>query len=56
MRTLIKNIGEIFGILPENVLKKEGEEMSRVGSLKDAWMTLRDGKIEAFGPAGEAEG
>ena len=30
--------------------------MSRVGSLKDAWMTLRDGKIEAFGPAGEAEG
>lgn len=56
MRTLIKNIGEIFGILPENVLKKEGEEMSRVGSLKDAWMTLRDGKIEALGPAGEAEG
>lgn len=56
MRTLIKNIGEIFGILPENVLKKEGEEMSRVGSQKNAWMTLRDGKIEAFGPAGEAEG
>ena len=56
MRTLIKNIGEIFGILPENVLRKEGEEMARVNSLKDAWMTLRDGKIEAFGPAGEAEG
>lgn len=56
MRTLIKNIGEIFGILPENVRRKEGEEMARVNSLKDAWMTLRDGKIEAFGPAGEAEG
>lgn len=56
MRTLIKNIGEIFGILPENVLRKEGVEMARVNSLKDAWMTLRDGKIEAFGPAGEAEG
>lgn len=56
MRTLIKNIGEIFGILPDNVLKKEGEEMSRAGSLKDAWMTLRDGKIEAFGPVDKAEG
>lgn len=51
MRTLIKNIGEIFGILPEGVVKKEGHEMSTVTSLKDAYITISDGRIESFGPA-----
>lgn len=51
MRTLIKNIGEIFGILPEGVTKKEGQEMSAVSSLKNAYIILNNGKIESFGPA-----
>lgn len=49
MRTLIKNISEIFGILPEGTEKKEGHEMSVVTSLKDACITIKDGKIESFG-------
>ena len=49
MRTLIKNIGTIYGILPEGVMKKEGTEMNEVLSLDNACITVKDGKIESFG-------
>ena len=49
MRTLITNIKEIFGILPHGIMKKEGEEMGSVESLKDAWLLVDGGKIADFG-------
>ena len=49
MRTLIKNIGTIYGILPEGVMKKEGTEMNEVLSMDNAHITVSDGKIESFG-------
>lgn len=55
MKTLIKNIGEIFGILPGGVMKKEGTEMASVSSLKDAYIIIRDGKIESFGPVSDLD-
>lgn len=49
MRTLIKNIGTIYGILPEGVMKKEGTEMNEVLSMDNAHITVSEGKIESFG-------
>lgn len=33
MKTLIRNIGQIAGIIEESVLRKNGEEMSQTGTL-----------------------
>lgn len=33
MKTLIRNIGQIAGIVEESVLRKNGEEMSQTGTL-----------------------
>ena len=50
MRTcLIKNIGELIGIVPQGVTRKCGEAMSEVESLHNAWLLIRDGRIAAFG-------
>ena len=46
---LIVNIGEIVGIVPAGVLRKQGAEMAETGVLKDAWLAIEDGKIKAFG-------
>ena len=46
---IIKNIGELVGIVPEGVLRKQGAEMAETGVLKDAWLAVEDGKIKAFG-------
>ena len=46
---IIKNIGEIVGIVPQGVLRKEGAEMAETGVLKDAWLAIEDGRIKAFG-------
>ena len=50
--TLIKNIGELVGIVPAGVLRKQGAEMAETGVLKDAWLAIEDGKIASFGPVG----
>ena len=55
---IITNIGELVGIVPEGVLRKQGAEMAETGVLKDAWLAVEDGKIQAFGqmadrPVGE---
>ncbi len=61
-KILIKNIGELIGIVPEGVLKKEGREMGEVSSLKNAWLLADGEKIESFGrmddcpPVQESEG
>ena len=49
MKTLIINIGELVGIVPAGVLRKQGAEMAETGVLKDAWLAIEDGKIKAFG-------
>ena len=46
---LIKNIGELVGIVPKGVLRKQGAEMAKTGVLRDAWLAVEDGKIKAFG-------
>lgn len=53
MKRLIVNIGELVGIVPEGVLRKQGAEMSETGVLKDAWLRLEDGLIKDFGPMSE---
>ena len=50
MKLLIINIGELAGIVPEGVMRKQGEEMSETGVLKDAWFRVEDGLIKDFGP------
>ena len=46
---LIKNIGELVGIVPEGVLRKQGAEMAETGILHDAWLAVEDGRIVGFG-------
>ena len=53
---LITNIGELVGIVPEGVLRKQGAEMAETGVLKDAWLAIEDGKIKAFGKMAELVG
>lgn len=50
MRTVIVNIGELAGIVPEGVLRKNGAEMGETGILHDAWISFSDGIIEDFAP------
>ena len=47
---IIKNIGELVGILPQGIRRKVGAEMDEVTSVKDAFLTAVDGLIEDFGP------
>ena len=46
---IIKNIGELVGIVPAGVVRKCGAEMSRTGVLRDAWLRIEDGRIAGFG-------
>ena len=53
--TTIINIGELVGIVPKGVLRKQGAEMSETGILHDAWLRIApDGTIEDFGTMSEA--
>ena len=47
---IIRNIGELVGIVPAGVARKCGAEMSRTGVLRDAWLRIEDGRIAGFGP------
>ncbi len=47
---IIRNIGELVGIVPAGVTRKCGAEMSRTGVLRDAWLRIEDGRIAGFGP------
>ncbi len=53
---LIKNIGELVGIVPAGVLRKQGAEMAETGVLKDAWLVIEDGKIAGFGKMADLVG
>ena len=47
--TIITDIGELVGIVPEGVLRKRGAEMDEVGTLKDAYLTIEGERIAGFG-------
>ena len=53
---IIKNIGELVGIVPPGVLRKQGAEMAETGVLKDAWLAVEDGKIAGFGKMADLVG
>lgn len=50
MKTLIRNIGQIAGIVEAGVMRKEGVSMSETGTLESAWLLVEDDKIACFGP------
>ncbi len=50
MKTLVKNIKELVGIETTPQLRKQGKEMSRLETVKDAYLIVEDGKFAAFGP------
>ena len=54
MKTLIRNIGKLIGIVPEGTLRKEGPEMGKVSSLDNAWLLINGERIEAFGQEGDS--
>lgn len=53
MRRLIYNIGSIIGLQPRDKERLCGKEMAEVHSLDDAWLSIRNGRIEAFGTMSE---
>lgn len=50
MKTLIKNIRQIAGIVGEGILRKEGAAMSETGTLDSAWLLIDNERIADFGP------
>lgn len=50
MKTLIRNIGQIAGIVEAGVMRKEGVAMSETGIQENAWLLIEDDKIACFGP------
>lgn len=51
--TIITNIGELVGIVPEGVPRKRGAGMDEVGSLRDAYLTIEGERISGFGNMSE---
>ena len=49
MRTLIKNIKELVGVEQTPQLRKQGQEMAQLETIKDSYLVIEDGKIVAFG-------
>ena len=50
---LIINIGELAGIAPTGLLRRQGAEMADAGILHDAWLSVEDGRITGYGPMSE---
>ena len=53
---IIYNIGELVGIVPEGVLRKQGAEMAQTGVQHDAWLRIEEGRIVDFGEMAEIPG
>ena len=49
MRTVIHNIGRLCGILPASVRRLDGEGMSQVECIGNAWLEITDGIISGYG-------
>jgi len=54
--TTITNIGELVGIVPEGVLRKQGAEMDETGIISNAFISFTDGRIVDFGHMDKAPG
>ena len=54
MRRLFNNIGTLAGIVPAEVLRKEGAAMDEVGTIDKAWLLVEDGRIAGLGGGAEA--
>ncbi len=52
---LIKNIKQLLVTGYEGQQKVSGEDMSRLSFLEDAWLRIKDGKIEGYGKMGDRE-
>ena len=52
--TTIINIGELVGIVPEGVLRKQGAEMNETGIIRNAFLSFDEGRIVDFGPMSDA--
>ena len=46
---LFRNIGELAGIAPEGLLRRQGAGMADAGILHDAWLAVEDGRSVDFG-------
>ena len=46
---IITNIKELVGILPKNKLVVGGKEMNELSILKNAFIEVKDDKIQSFG-------
>lgn len=46
---LFRNIGELAGIAPEGLLRRQGAEMADAGILHDAWLAVEYGRIVDYG-------
>ena len=55
MKTLITNIGELVGIVPAGVRRKQGTEMNETGILHNAWLLIDSGRIASFGTTDDAQ-
>lgn len=49
MSLLVKNIGCIVGIDESGRERVEGRDMAEIGTLEDAWLLARDGRIVDYG-------
>lgn len=50
MNLIVKNIGQLIGIRPKEVKSLRGDEMNKVISLENAWLSVNGDEIESFGP------
>ena len=50
MKRTFVDIKEIVGVQPSGVLRLQGAEMASTGTVRNAWLTVDDGLISAFGP------
>ena len=55
-RLLVKNIGRVVGIQPEERLRICGAEMDRLETLADAWLLVEGERIAAFGEMASLDG
>lgn len=53
-RTLIYNIGTLYGVLPQGTERLQGREMDSVGSIGNAYIVIEDQKIAEFGRTDDA--
>ncbi len=48
-KIIIKNIKELVQVLDTEVRMLKGEQMSKLSTLKDAWLAIEDDLILAYG-------